>query len=322
MRALQVEAATDDDDYDKAAAFLLSFVRDDYWLGSASPPDTGQPPSPSAAAAAGSGPPSLTPHLYAPGEGRAQAPPGGAAGAGSNSKGGAGRPPLPPSASQANMPHKLAANGGEGLDGNVDKIGRFGGNQREASVGQTDFAGVGQLNQFATNYSRHNSFVAMQRASLPRQTQHQGFDDLSRYITPSRSSAVSAVTDVTPAKRGATRGKAKAMHGNQAPPNDTSSQANQGSICAPSCPSVCAPLLPASLPPALLAPRVRYFVAHALSVCSQSFDDPAHGPISSGFFLHPDTMTPVNRHDPAPQSQSFAHLHQMQTTHDPDELCI
>ena len=72
----------------------------------------------------------------------------------------------------------------------------------------TDFAGIGALSQHPTEYSRHDSFTAMQRASLPRVSQAGGFDDLTRYMAPSAApsagapSRVSAVSAVTDAPRG------------------------------------------------------------------------------------------------------------------------
>ena len=160
---------------------------------------------------------------------------GGSRGAGG--QGGGGRPPRPPLSAPTPSPppggeagvHGEATHAHAALQAAADKrqaeeriwgSSRGDGGHGSARGGQdfvtksvaksvTDFAGIGALSRHPTEYSRHDSFTAMQRASLPRASQAGGFDDLTRYMAPSAApsagapSRVSAVSAVTDAPRGA-----------------------------------------------------------------------------------------------------------------------
>ena len=143
---LSQPAATDDADYARALTFLLSFVRDDYWLGGGGGgggkegASSGKPPLPPVSAPPVSAPP-IPP------------PPSGGWGGGGSGDGvlEAARGSQSPGAAS----HALQPGGAEGGGGEREERGRL--------------QGMGQLNHFPTAYSRHDSFLAMQvRCWLPQ----------------------------------------------------------------------------------------------------------------------------------------------------------
>ena len=208
-------------------------VRDDYWLG----PGTG------GGGAAASGP--APQRVFGFGEGGAEAPGAGLGLKGGGSRGGGGqggggRPPRPPlsaptpspppggeagvfgeaihahaglqAAAEKRQAEERIWGSGRGDDGHGcarggrDSVTNV--TTKSVAKSATDFAGIGALSRHPTEYSRHDSFTAMQRASLPRASQAGGFDDLTRYMAPSAApsagatSRVSAVSAVTDAPRG------------------------------------------------------------------------------------------------------------------------